>query len=94
MKEEYPLGSLDAVAQDIIHMPVDRETDSFNSIRNKFYDIMRKHSIKQGTKLPEGKGTVRNNPAWQGAEDMFIARVYGELQFQFSMSETPEDLEY
>lgn len=87
------LGSgalLGAVAHELINMPVKPE-DSLHTLRQRFYSIMRKHGVKQGTETENG-GRLCNNPDWQGAEDIFAARLHSELTMMALMHDVPKDL--
>ncbi len=84
--------SLSKVFQEINDLKI-KPSDSFNSIRRKFFDIMRGHGIKQGTKLPNG-GVECNNPEWEVCEQLLERKIMDsytwERCFCFKM---PKDLE-
>lgn len=86
-----PTPSLAAVAKDLIDLKV-KPTDSFASLRRRFFTIMRKHGVKQGTKI-KGGGILCNNPDWQGAEDIFAARLRSAFEWAAICDEIPKDLQ-
>ena len=84
---------LSKVFSDIQDLPI-KNSDSFNKIRRKFYDIMRKHGIKQGTRNRNGSIAV-NNPEWQAAEWLLEERIrnFVALELCLDCFKTPKDLE-
>lgn len=81
---------LSAVAADLIDLKV-KPTDSFATLQRQFYRIMRRHGVKQGTKTATG-GILCNNPDWQGAQDIFLARVASTYEWEMTCAKTPKDL--
>lgn len=82
--------SFAAVAHDLVNMPVNQK-DTLVALRKRFYRIMRKHNVKQGTRLPDGR--IRcNNPEWQAAEDIYAQRVHSELNLMSLLNAVPNDL--
>lgn len=82
---------LGPVTHELINLSVTPK-DSLYSLRERFYQIMRKHGVKQGTKNSDGTGILRNNPDWQGAEDIFAATLSRELTMMALLSDVPKDL--
>ncbi len=84
--------NLAKVFKDIQDLQI-KPSDSFNSIRRKFFDLMRKHGIKQGTKLPSG-GTECNNPEWEACEQLLERKIVDSYTWERCSSfKTPKDLE-
>lgn len=86
-------ASLAKVFSDIQDIKI-KKSDSFNTMRRKFYDVMRKHGIKQGTKNKHGQLMV-NNPEWQASEFLFEEQIrsFVALTLCLECFETPKDLE-
>lgn len=84
---------LSKVFLDIQELPI-KNSDSFNTIRRKFYDVMRKHGIKQGTREKKGAITI-SNPEWKAAEWLLEERIrnFVSLGLCLSCFKTPRDLE-
>ncbi len=82
-----PIG---AVTQAIIGIKV-APTDSMDALRAQLYRVLRKHGIKQGTKLPGG-GLQCNNYEWTGAMAIFDEHVTQERRLHYHLGEVPKDL--
>ncbi len=69
-----------------------KPSDSFNSIRRKFFDVMRKYGIKQGTKTKHG--TELNNPEWEACEQLLERKIMSDYTWERCSSfKTPKDLQ-
>ena len=86
-------ASLAKVFLDIQEIKI-KKSDSFNTMRRKFYDVMRKHGIKQGTRNKDGQLMV-NNPEWQASEFLFDEQIRSFIALTLCLDcfETPKDLE-
>lgn len=78
-----------------------QELCEYNSIENKtvkeiregFFEIMRKHNIKQGVRSANGSGIILNNPEWTVCEAILRdAIIYSFGSLSFLMSGVPEDI--
>lgn len=86
------MPNLPKIFEDINSLKI-KPSDSFNSVRRKFFDIMRKHSIKQGTKLPNG-AIECNNPEWEACEQLLERKIIDSYTWERCSSfKTPKDLE-
>ncbi len=73
-----------------------KETDTLKTCKEKFYDIMRKYDIKQGTPRFDEKGKqcgrIANNFEWTMCYNTFIARLGSHLTLE-SIFTAPKDLQ-
>lgn len=65
------------VAEEIIKMPVDK-TDTIEDLFNKFFKIMKKYGIKQGTKTKFG--FTKNRLEWTLCETMFTENIQHKIK--------------
>lgn len=83
--------NLSKVFKNIQDLQIER-SDSFNSIRRKFFDVMRKYGIKQGTKTKHG--TEVNNPEWEACEQLLERKIMDFYTWErCSCFKTPKDLQ-
>lgn len=82
-------NEMSAVGRDIMNIKIDMDR-TFNETMNDFYDIMRKHGIKQGTR--NGNAITLNNFEWTMCFNLFIGRFDYELRFKSMIDGIPEDL--
>lgn len=87
-----PCASIGAVAKDIIAMKV-ADGDTSVVLLRRFYAIMRRHGIKQGTKNANGTGRICDNFEWTGAKAIFNEHVEQERFFHPALIRVPKDLE-
>jgi len=86
------ITNISLLAKDIINYKID-DNLSLKDIRNGFYKILRKHSIKQGTPNPKGNGRTRNTPEWVMANELFYSRVMSYLNISDIFGKgVPKDL--
>jgi hypothetical protein len=83
--------SVGAVAEDIIHMKF-KSSDTIQGCMKKFYTIMRRYGIKQGTKV--GIGIQRSNPEWTICFTMFKNTFTCYLDINDLFNKAPKDLRY
>lgn len=82
---------MSAVAKDIILLKF-KPTMTLQQVESRFYRIMRKHGIKEGTK--SGNGRITNNFEWTMCQILFLQRVqdYFVMNRFFVGTGTPKDL--
>ena len=88
-KKSICKADLRNVAEDIIKCDI-THSDSLEDIMNKFYDIMRKHGVKKGTR--KGSGVSMNNYEWTICKELLFSRIYSILEVGDVMY-VPDDLE-
>ena len=80
---------LGKVYSDILSIKIEM-SDSFETSLNKFYDVMRKHGICQGTWSKNGR-TV-SNAEWIMCYNIFKSHKLMALDIFLILNEPPEDL--
>jgi hypothetical protein len=84
---------MSAVAKEIIFMKVN-DNDTIADLRNRFFDIMRKHGIKDGTKREDGS-IIGANFEWTMCESLFFQTIHDQLRLELMLvCSTPEELMY
>lgn len=78
------------VYNDIMKININKN-DSFKKLQNKFYDVMTKHNIRQGTWSENGKGRLMNNPEWVFCWGAFETRIKTHLMWM-SLENPPKHL--
>lgn len=72
------------------------EDDSLKSIWNKFYNIMRKHGIKEGIQSYDDNGKSKGrticNPEWVICKDELTRAIDIQIMFMTILGNVPEDL--
>jgi hypothetical protein len=81
---------LDEIYCDIIHIKV-KPTDSFESLLKKFYAVMRKWGIKQGTWSDNGSRCV-NNAEWNMCYQVFKEHKILSYDLWMCLNTPPKDL--
>ena len=81
------------VAEEIVCIRITNK-DTVDSLREKFFGIMRKYNIKQGTSLDGGGVISCDNYDWIMARTLFLDRVEKHIDWSFMIQETPKDLRY
>jgi hypothetical protein len=94
-KPPHP-ADISKVAEDIIRMKIKR-TDTLNICAKKFFDIMRKHGIKQGTPSCNDKGEevgiICDNFEWTMCKQLFLNRLSDFMNWEMIMTNIiPQDL--
>lgn len=83
------------VAKELINMNF-HKADTLDDCLDAFYDIMRKHGIKQGTpsKNEEGEvvGRTVSTPEWVACKTLFINSMNNFFVFADLLGEVPEDI--
>lgn len=69
-----------------------KPTDTHKSSLDKFYKIMRKHGIKQGTWSEDGVGRILSNPEWVMFYDIFKSIIDKHYIFATLLKSPPKDL--
>jgi hypothetical protein len=90
MKEEILLAR--QIAKEIINTEFLEDKD-LKRIMNKFYKIMRKHGIKQGTWNKEKTYRNCDEFEWTMFKELFISRVKSQLDFSEFLLDIPKDLQ-
>lgn len=87
---------MNEVAMDIIGLRFE-PTDSLNACKEKFYIIMQKHGIKQGTARRDENGkvmsTAKANFEWTMCQRLFLDTLSSHLNMEMLFS-TPKGLEH
>lgn len=83
--------NLDAIYNDIIDIKIDSK-DSFETMMDKFYDVMRKWGICQGTITESGSRLV-NNAEWNMCFQVFKQHKLLAFDLWLILSTPPEDLQ-
>jgi len=90
MKKE--IEHMSRVAKDIISLNFNSKM-TLRQVENKFFQIMRKHKIKQGTK--GRNGVLINNFEWTMCYELFLSRIEDYFRWcQFLADDVPKDLLY
>ena len=92
MQNEKPQICKDiaAVYKDVNSIKVNIN-DSFKDLLEKFYKVMRKHGIKQGTWTENGS-RLSSNGEWCMCYQVFRVRVDSEWMWFTLLNEPPKDL--
>jgi hypothetical protein len=88
-KSEF-VKNLDEIYRDLLAIKIDAN-DSFKSSMDKFYDVMRKWGICQGTWTENGSRFV-NTAEWNMCFQVFKSNKILALDTWLILSEPPEDL--
>lgn len=94
MQQRDKIKILRDIAHDIIHFNDKRKQLTFNAATNIFYDIMRKHGVKEGEKSKTGKGIIVQNPEWVMCWHLFESMHLGHWQMDSLINAVPKDLAY
>lgn len=81
--------NLDEIYQEIMNIKIDAN-DSFKSMMDKFYSVMRKWGICQGTWSENGR--VCNNAEWNMCFQVFKQHKILAFDIWLTLSNPPEDL--
>jgi hypothetical protein len=82
-------NNLDEIYRDLLNIKIDAN-DSFKSSMDKFYEVMRKWGICQGTWSENGRAIC--NAEWIMCYQVFKERKLLALNMFLMMAEPPEDL--
>lgn len=83
------MKELNDVAGDIIGIKFE-DSDTLQDCMNKFYDIMRKHGIKEGTPSKNGRTVARYE--WTMCFELFKEMLKSYFTVRTLLNDTPEDL--
>lgn len=78
------------VAQDVLNAAKTCHMAGVHKSLNAFYEVMRKHGIKEGTRT--GGGRLIANPEWVMCLELFTASAFYNLRMGLMVEEIPEDL--
>jgi hypothetical protein len=67
-------------------------SDTLDDCMNKFYDVMRKHGIKQNTPSENGVGVIGSNFEWTMCKVLFIDMVVQHFTLKDFFNGVPKDL--
>ena len=87
---------INKIAKDIISIKLDK-SDTLEICMNKFFDVMRKYGIKEGTirfdKNGKSTGRICDNPEWCICKSLFFRSFENFLELQILFGNcVPEDL--
>ena len=86
--------ALREIAEDLIKTKFITDKE-MAKILNRFYEIMRKHGICEGTLTQNKKGRIINNYEWTMCRDLFIRRIQSDLDMADLLGDvTPSDLKH
>ncbi len=91
MKKSQTAQNLEAVAQDLLAINI-KPTYPYNYLMQKFYTVMRKHGIKQGTWCKNGIGRQCDSAEWSICSVFFHKLIDDSKIFQQITSKVPQDL--
>jgi hypothetical protein len=83
--------NLNEVYKDILAIKITVD-DSHKTTMGKFYDVMRKWGICQGTWSKNGNGRILNNPEWNLCYAAFKEYRMNHFDFFMGLTEPPKDL--
>jgi hypothetical protein len=66
--------------------------DTIGGLFDKFFDIMRRHGIKRGTRSKDGVGILCDNIEWTVCRTLFTSHIADALMMDFVLGIVPEDL--
>ena len=82
------------VAEDLIKTKFVTDKE-ITKILNRFYKIMRKHGICEGTLTKNKNGRILNNFEWTMCKDLFVRKIQSDIEMAGLLgSLTPQDLEH
>ena len=90
-KKDKPPRRMRAVASDIIKKKFLSKKE-LKQLTSKFYAIMNKHGIKQGTRI-EPNAVQISNAEWTMCQDLFMKKIDSQLQTAFIFDKLPKELE-
>lgn len=84
--------NMSKVSKDIIELKFD-DDDTIKDCYEKFFKLMIKHNIKQGTETEHG--ILRDNYEWTACVLIFKDRLLSHIDCQFTFGDViPKELEY
>ncbi len=92
MKKSPKQIDIKKLAKDIIDIKIDSNLSLHMNFK-KFYRVMRKYGIKEGTKTQNG--VLRNNHEWTMCMSLFLRGIDDHIVMKHSVfGDTPKDLQY
>lgn len=89
------IGDISEVAEDVIKLKFEK-TDTLNDCMDKFFAVMKKHGIKQGTPSYNNKGEeigrTCDNFEWTICKEMFIRQGGSFIEFEMLFGNIPKEL--
>jgi len=83
--------ALEAVAKDIIALRF-KGSMTLNQLDKIFFDLMRKHGIKQGTKSKKGAGVTMCTFEWSMCRTLYMSQIQSYFTLNAIFKEVPKDL--
>ncbi len=80
-----------SLAEEIIRLEIEN-SDTIGSIKKRFYSIMRKYGIKEGTMAGKNVRLVAN-PDWVMAKQLFVSEIADHFRRIGIFESIPKDLE-
>lgn len=84
---------MNGIAKEIITMKLTNR-DTFKTIYNRFYKIMRKYGIKQGTESKNGNSVLRNNYEWTMCWTLLKSNIDSKVTLDSIFLDVPKNLQY
>lgn len=78
------------IAEDIINSKLPEQT--LKDVYNVFFELMRKHGIKQGT--VEGNGVICDNYEWTLFKTLFLKEFESQFEMGLFFDGVPKDLHH
>lgn len=82
---------ISVIAKDLVAVKLPKAT--IEEIKNMFFELARKHNIKQGTRSKDGVGIICDSFEWTMCKELFLRRIIDEIELSFLLEEVPKDLE-
>lgn len=92
-KKSEEINVIRKVAKDLIATKFLTQKE-IKKIYKKFYAVMRKHGIKQGTKSTCGEGVTVANPEWTICKELFLSGTQQQLDIEDLFGNVPKDIYY
>lgn len=68
------------------------EDKTIKEIRDGFFEIMRKHNIRQGVRSANGRGIIMSNPEWCVCESILRDAIVSSFATLSFLSGVPDDI--
>lgn len=91
-KKIVPNEAMRTVAEAIILLKI-KDTDTLGGLKMRFYRIMRKYGIREGTRLKNQSGRSVANFEWTICKEAFYSRIMSHLIISSLLNPVPKDLE-
>jgi len=90
-QEEKHVEFLKLLSSDIQQITM-HENDTMRDVYRKFFDIMRKHGVKQEVRKIENTDVIVPSSDWDMAVTYFGEQIKDQFFAQFNQTNIPEDL--